>query len=156
MSLSDTISADISKAMKAGQKLRLETLRTILAALKEKTVEKRPQGGITGDDELAVLMQAAKKRREAADIFAQQGRKDIADLEEEELLVIQEYLPKPMTEEALRAIIGRVIASTGASGSKDFGKVMPVVMKEVKGKIDGKIVQSTVKTLLEGSPHGDA
>lgn len=154
MPLSEKISTDISKALKAGEKVRLETLRTVLAALKEKIVERRPQGGISEEDELAVLMQAAKKRREAADIFAQQGRKELASLEEEELLVIQEYLPKQMTGEELRAIVVRVISDTGAAGSKDFGRVMPIVMKEVKGKIDGKLVQSTVKTLLEGPAHG--
>jgi len=154
MSLSEKISTDISKALKAGEKVRLETLRTVLAALKEKIVERRPQSGISEEDELAVLMQAAKKRREAADIFAQQGRKDLASLEEEELLVIQEYLPKQMTGEELRSIVVRVISDTGAAGSKDFGRVMPLVMKEVKGKIDGKLVQSTVKTLLEGPAYG--
>lgn len=154
MPLSEKISADISKAMKAGEKLRLETLRTILAGLKEKVVEKRPQGGITDEDELAVLMQAAKKRREAADIFAQQGRRDLSTQEEEELRIIQEYLPRQMTAEELRVIVDRIVAASGAAGPKDFGKVMPLVMKEVKGKIDGKIVQSTVKTILEGPPHG--
>ncbi|HLF13336.1 MAG TPA: GatB/YqeY domain-containing protein [Bacteroidota bacterium] len=154
MSLSEKISTDLSIAMKAGQKVRLETLRTVLAALKEKLVEKRPQGGMSEDDELTVLMQAAKKRREAADIFGQHGRKDLAALEEEELLVIQEYLPKQLTEDELGAIVRRAIASTGAAGPTDFGRVMPIVMKEVKGKIDGKLVQSTVKTLLEGPAHG--
>jgi uncharacterized protein YqeY len=154
MPLSDTISADISKAMKAGEKLRLETLRTILAALKEKLVEKRPLGGITPDDELAVLMQAAKKRREAADIFSGQGRADLASQEEAELRIIHEYLPKQMTEDDLRVIVARIAAETGAAGPKDFGKVMPLVMKEVRGKIDGKLAQSVVKSILEGPSHG--
>lgn len=156
MSLSDTISADISRAMKAGEKLRLETLRTILAGLKEKLVEKRPQGGMNPEDELTVLMQAAKKRREAAEIYNQQGRRDLASQEEEELRIIQEYLPKQMTEEELRTIVVRIVTGAGATGPKDFGRVMPLVMKEVKGKIDGKLVQSTVKSILEGSPDGAA
>ena len=156
MPLSDTISAHISKAMKAGEKLRLETLRTVLAALKEKLVEKRPLGGMTAEDELAVLMQAAKKRREAADIFARQGRPELAAQEEAELGIIQEYLPKQMSGEELRTIIERIAAEAGATGPKDFGRVMPLVMKEVRGKIDGKLVQSSVKTFLEGPPHGAA
>ncbi len=156
MSLSEQLSADIPKAMKAREKIRLETLRTLLSALKEKIVEKRPTGGITAEDELTVLMQAAKKRREAADIFAQQGRTDLSLLEEAELVIIQEYLPQPLSEAELRAIVDRIIASTGAAGPNDFSKVMPLVMKEVKGKIDGKLVQSTVKLLLEESPHGSA
>ncbi len=153
MSLSERISADITIAMKSRQQLRLETLRTILSALKEKIVEKRP-AEITGEDELAVLMQAAKKRREAADIYAQQGRADLASSEEAELVIIQEYLPRPLSEAELRVIVARVIASTGATRPEDFGRVMPLVMKEVKGKIDGKLVQSTVKLLLEGPAHG--
>ncbi len=155
MPLSDRISADITKAMKARQQLRLETLRTILSALKEKIVERRP-AELTVEDELAVLMQAAKKRREAADIFAKQGRGDLSSSEEAELLIIQEYLPQPLSEAELRTIVARVIAATGAAGPNDFGRVMPLVMKEVKGKIDGKLVQSTVKLLLEGPAHGRA
>lgn len=156
MPLLDTIQADLTKAMKAGEKLRTETLRTILAGLKEKVVEKRPQGGMTPEDELAVLMQAAKKRREAADIFAEKGRGELAAQEEAELRIIQEYLPKPMNEDELRAIIAKVVAATGAAGPADFGKVMPLVMKEVKGKIDGKLVQLNVKSILEGRGHGTA
>jgi uncharacterized protein YqeY len=156
MSLTETISADLTKSMKAGEKLKTETLRTILAGLKEKLVEKRPQGGMTQDDELAVLMQAAKKRREAADIFAREGRTDLSTQEEAELLIIQGYLPKQMTEDELRSIIAKVVSATGASGPGDFGKVMPLVMKEVKGKIDGKLVQSNVKSILEGPANGNA
>ena len=156
MSLSETISADIGKSMKAGDKLRTETLRTVLAGLKEKLVEKRPQGGMSPEDELAVLMQAAKKRREAAEIFASNGRNDLATQEEAELRIIQEYLPKQMTKEELEAIVSRIVSAAGAAGPADFGKVMPLVMKEVKGKIDGKLVQTTVKSILEGPAHGTA
>lgn len=156
MSLADRLSADITASLKGGRKLRLETLRTVLAALKEKMVEKRPAGGITPDDELAVLMQAAKKRREAADIFLEKGRKDLADAEEAELAVIREYLPAQMTPEELTAIVMKTIAAVGAAGPKDFGKVMPAVMREVKGRIDGKVVQTAVKSNLEELSHGDA
>lgn len=156
MALTETISADITKAMKAGDRLRLETLRTILAGLKEKIVEKRTQGGMTPEDELAVLMQAAKKRREAADIFAREGRKELADQEERELRIIREYLPEQMGEEELLGIIARIAAAAGAAGPADFGKVMPRVMGEVKGKIDGKLVQSNVKSYLERLSHGPA
>ena len=156
MSLTETISADLTKSMKAGEKLKTETLRTILAGLKEKLVEKRPQGGMTPEDELSVLMQAAKKRRESAEIFAREGRIDLSTQEEAELLIIQAYLPKQMTEDELRKIIAGIVAATGSSGPADFGKVMPLVMKEVKGKIDGKLVQSNVKSILEGPAHGTA
>jgi uncharacterized protein YqeY len=155
-SLTERISADLTKSMKAGEKLKTETLRTILAGLKEKLVERRPAGGMTPDDELAVLMQAAKRRREAADIFAREGRTDLSTQEEAELLIIQAYLPKAMTEGELRTIIASIVAAAGAKGPGDFGKVMPLVMKEVKGKIDGKLVHSNVKSILEGSANGTA
>jgi len=154
MGLMEKISADITTALKAGEKQRLETLRTLLAALKEMVVEKRPKGGMTAEDELSVLIQAAKKRREAADIYTTHGRTDLASAEEGELRIIQEYLPKPFSQAELETIVRRIVAETAASGPGDFGKVMPLVMKEARGKIDGKIVQSTVKKILEGPADG--
>jgi len=154
MSLTEKISADITAALKSGEKIRLETLRTILAALKEKVVEKRPGGGMTGEDEMTVLIQAAKKRREAADIYKTHGRTELASAEEEELKIIQEYLPKPLTQGELEEMVRKIVTETGASTPGDFGKVMPLVMKEAKGKIDGKTVQSTVKRILEDSADG--
>lgn len=150
ISLAERISADLKTAMKSGAKVRLETLRTVLAALKEKEVEKRPAGGMKTDDELSVLIQASKKRKEAAEIYAGQGRTDLQHQEEEELAIIREYLPAPMTPGELESVVRRVIDESGAEGLGDFGKVMPVVMKEVKGRIDGKTVQATVKKNLEG------
>lgn len=150
MSLVEKISADVKAAMKSGDKLRLETLRMVLAALKEKEVEKRTSGGMEPDDELSVLIQASKKRREAADIYAQQGREDLSSQEERELAIIQEYLPKQMDIGELETVVRRLIAETGAASPGDFGRVMPAVMKEVKGRIDGKTVQATVRKLLEG------
>jgi uncharacterized protein YqeY len=154
MALIDKISADINAALKGGEKTRLETLRTVLAALKEKVVEKRPKGGMTDEDEMTVLIQAAKKRREAADIYTTHGRTELASAEEEELKIIQEYLPKPLSPEELDAIVRKIVMETGAAGAGDFGRVMPLVMKEAKGKIDGKTVQSTVKKILEESADG--
>jgi uncharacterized protein YqeY len=154
MALIDTISAEITSALKKGDQFRLDTLRTILAALKEKVVEKRPLGGMTAEDEMAVLVQAAKKRREAADIFAANNRADLASAEERELKIIQEYLPKPLTQGELEEMVRKTVSETGAAGPGDFGKVMPLVMKAAKGRIDGKTVQSTVKKILEGSPDG--
>jgi uncharacterized protein YqeY len=149
MKLIDRISEDIKAAMKGGAKVRLETLRSIRAALQEKVVERRPSGKEIGEeDELAVLNQASKKRKEAIEIYRTQKREDLAQTEEEELRVIQEYLPKQMSPAELDEVVRRAIASTGASTAKDFGKVMPLVMKEVKGKIDGRLAQETVKRML--------
>ncbi|MGA9118730.1 MAG: GatB/YqeY domain-containing protein [Bacteroidota bacterium] len=149
MSLSETISRDLQAAMKKGDTLRLETLRTIRAALLEKEIEKRGSaGGITPEDELGVLSASAKKRRESIELFRAGNRNELADQEERELAIIQEYLPKQLSAEEVEAIVKQVIQETGASGAKDFGKAMPVAMKSLKGKADGKMVQEMVKRIL--------
>ncbi len=148
MTLLEKIAEDMKVAMKSREQLRLETLRTIRAQLLEKQVEKRPSGGMTPDDEVAVLISAAKKRKESITIFRDNGRNDLADQETKELEIIQEYLPKQISEEEISAFIKKVIVEVGAATAKDFGKVMPVVMKELKGKADGKIINDVVTDLL--------
>lgn len=152
MGLKDTISNDLKTAMKGGDKLRLETLRGIRAALMEKEIERR--GGDTpmgAEDEVAVLLSAAKRRKESIEQFAKGGRQDLVDQESRELAIIQEYLPKQMGREEIVEVIRKIVAETGAQSAKDFGKVMPVAMKELKGKADGKVVQELVKELLAGA-----
>ena len=148
MMLIDKISEDLKSAMKSGDKLRVETLRTLRAGLLEKQVEKRPSGGMNADDEMTVLISASKKRKEAIDIYRQNARGDLADQEEKELNIIQEYLPKQLSASEIENVVKKAITEVGANGAKDFGKVMPVVMKELKGKADGKLIQETVKRSL--------
>lgn len=148
MTLLDKISEDMKVSMKSGEKLRLETLRTIRAGLLEKQVEKRPSGGMTPDDELVVLNAASKKRKEAATIYRENGRPELADQEEQELVIIQGYLPKQLSSGEVESIIQKIIQAFGVASAKDFGKIMPLVMKELKGKADGKLIQETVKKLL--------
>jgi hypothetical protein len=149
MALKDTISEHLKAAMKSGDKLRLETLRTLRAALMEKEIELRGTGKVlTPDEELAVLTGAAKRRKESIEQFERGGRKDLVDQETSELRIIQEYLPRQMTREEVVQTIRQIIAGAGASGPSDFGKVMPVAMKQLKGRIDGKVVQEVVKELL--------
>jgi uncharacterized protein YqeY len=149
MGLKEKISEDMKTAMKSGDKFRLETLRTLRAVLLEKEIEKRGvQGGVTPDDEIGVLTAAAKKRRESIEMFEKGGRKDLVDQETRELAIIQEFLPKQMTMEEVTLLVKNIIAETGAASAADFGKVMPAVMKQVKGKADGRAVQELVKTLL--------
>ena len=138
----------MKSAMKSGKKLRLETLRMIRAGLLEKQVEKRPSGGMTGEDEVAVLVAAAKKRKEAVTIYREKGREDLARTEEEELGIIQEYLPKQLSAAEIEELVKKAVSASGAATAKDFGKVMPIVMKELKGKADGKLVQEIVKRTL--------
>jgi len=149
MGLKEKISDDMKLAMKSGDKLRLETLRTLRAVLMEKEIERRGSGtGMTADDESGVLATAAKRRRESIEQFQKGRRPDLVDQEMKELAIIQEYLPKQMSEDEVTAVISKVIAEVAAASAADFGKVMPAVMKQVKGKADGKMVQDLVKKLL--------
>jgi hypothetical protein len=147
MTLSEKVNNDLKDAMKRGDKTRLETLRLIRAHLVE--LSKRGTGKeITPDEELSVLTGAIKKRREAIEMYEKGGRKDLADQERRELDIITTYLPKQMNREEAEAVIQRIIGETGAGSAKDFGKVMPLAMKELKGRIDGKVVQEIVKAKL--------
>lgn len=149
MGLTEKIADDLKTAMKARDITRLETLRTLRAALLEKQVERRPSGiDVTTEDELAILLAASKKRKEAMEIYSANNRQDLASQEELELQIIQEYLPKQLTIEEVREIVKKIITDVGASSDKDFGKVMGPVMKELKGKSDGKVIQDTVKSML--------
>ena len=150
MTLMQKISEEIKFAMKSGNKLRLETLRTVRESLLEKEVEKRPSGGMTPEDEISVLISASKKRKESMDIFRQNNRNDLADQEEQELKIIFEYLPKQLTEEEIVQTVKKYLQQTGANSPKDFGKVMPLVIRELKGKADGKLIQDIVKRSLGG------
>lgn len=147
MAVRDRINEDLKQAMKSGDKLRLETLRTIRAQMIE--LEKRGLGReITPDDELGVLNSALKKRKEAIEMYEKGGRAELVQQERSELEIITSYLPKQLSEEEASAIISKILADTGATTQKDFGKVMPLAMKELKGKIDGKVVQELIKKRL--------
>jgi hypothetical protein len=149
MSLKERIGDDLKAAMKSGDTVRRETLRTLRAVLLEKEIEKRGGGpGMTGDDEIAALTGAAKKRKESIEQFTLGGRPELADQEAKELAIIQEYLPQPLSPAEIAAIVKGAIADAGATGPSDFGKVMPLVMKQVRGKADGKAVQELVKQAL--------
>lgn len=150
MTLSTRISDDMKAAMKSGDKLTLETLRTLRAAILE--FEKRQVGSTPGpDDELTILTTAAKKRREAIDQYRQAGREDLATQEEAELAVIARYLPAQLSDEELLETIKAALARDNATDMKDLGRVMGPLMKELKGKADGAKVQTLVRSLLGGA-----
>jgi uncharacterized protein YqeY len=147
MALKDKINEDLKAAMKAGDKLRIETIRGIRAAI----IEFEKSGAdreMSPDDEMKALTGAAKKRREAIELYANNNRPELAEKERQELAIIQEYLPQQLTREEIVARVQQVIAETGAAGPQDTNKVIPVVMKEMKGKADGKLVQEVVKERL--------
>ncbi len=152
MGLKEKISEDLKASMKAGDKTRTETLRTLRAALVEREIEKRGSGnGMTPEDEIAVMTTAAKKRRESIELFEKGGRQDLVNQESQELAIIQDYLPKQMTEQEVEDAIRAVITETGAASPADFGKVMPQVMKQLKGRADGRMIQEKVRKALGGA-----
>ncbi|MDH3252511.1 MAG: GatB/YqeY domain-containing protein [Ignavibacteria bacterium] len=147
--LKDRISEDLKRAMKAGDKIRVETLRTLRAALIEKEIEKRGSGsGMDPEDELGVLATAVKKRRESIEHFEKAGRAELVAQEGSEIEIIQEYLPEQLSETEVLAVIEEIVSSTGADTIADFGKVMPLVMKQLKGKADGRRIQELVRSRL--------
>jgi len=147
MSLKDKINEDLKSAMKSGDKTRLETIRMLRAQILE--FEKSGAGrDMNDDDAMKILLSAAKKRKESIEIYEKAGRKELADKEAKEIEIIQEYLPKQLTKEDAEAIVSKIIADLGVTSAKEMGKVMPAVMKELKGKIDGKIINELVKQKL--------
>lgn len=152
MSLMQQIGEDIKTAMKAKDKLRLETLRGIKKVLLEKEVSVRPSGQteLTPDQEIEALSQIAKQRRDSIEQFTSAGRQDMADQEAAELKIIEEFLPAQLSDAEIAAAVAEVIAQVGASSAKEMGKVMGPVMAKLKGKADGKKVQAAVKAQLAG------
>ncbi|MBI4428542.1 MAG: GatB/YqeY domain-containing protein [Ignavibacteriales bacterium] len=151
MTLEKKINEDLKAAMKSGDQIKLNTVRSLRAHIIKLT--KRGTGNmLTSDEELSVLMTAAKKRREAIEMYQKGGRRDLVEQEQKELEVINGYLPQPMSREEAEEVVLRIIARANASTAKDLGKVMPLAMKELKGKIDGKVVQEVVRQKLGGAP----
>lgn len=147
MSLEQTITEQMKAAMKSGDKVRLDTVRSIRAAILEFNTSGIGKP-MTEDDEVKIVQKLAKKRKDSIEIYKTHGRIEAAEKEQEELTILEEFLPKQLDESEIKTIVERVIAETGATGSKDFGKVIGASMKELRGKADGTIVQTLVKSLL--------
>ncbi|EAW39131.1 GatB/YqeY domain-containing protein [Lyngbya sp. PCC 8106] len=150
MSLKDQISEEIKAAMKAKDKVRLEAVRSIKKVLieKESEVKGKGQETLTPEQELEVLMQQAKQRRDSIEQYDKAGREDLAETEKAELVIIEEFLPQQLSDAEVATIIDEVIAEVNASSPKDMGKVMGPVMQRLKGQADGKKVQELVKVKL--------
>jgi uncharacterized protein YqeY len=147
MALTEKINDDLKAAMKSGDSIKLNTIRSIRSKIIE--LSKRGTGStMTPEDELTILLSEAKKRKEAIEMYQKGGRTDLSDQEQRELEIINEYLPKQMSREEAGDMVKKIIQEVGAISGKDFGKVMPAAMKELKGKIDGKVVQEIVKEQL--------
>ena len=148
MSLKEQLMQDMKVAMKAKQAERLGTIRQLRSAIKNKEIELRHDL----DDEaiLGVIGTAVKQRREAAQMYNDNNRLELAAKEETEMAILQEYLPAQLSEADVREIVIAVIAESGATSIKDMGKVMPQVMGKTKGSADGKLVNQLVRELLAG------
>ena len=143
MTLKETITKEMTAAMKSGDKVRLETVRSVRAGILE--YEKSGKGDITEEASLQVVMQQVKKRKETIEIATKVGRMEMVAEEEAQLKILQEFLPKQLNEDEVRAEVKRIAEQVG---SKEFSKVMPMVMKELKGKADGKLVGEIVKQVI--------
>ncbi len=147
MTLTEKLSNDIKDAMKAKEKGRLSILRMIKSTIKNKEIDK---GDILDDDEVqAVLRSFVKRAKDSIEQFSNAGRTELAEKEQEELKIIQEYLPKQLDEDEIKTLVQDTINETGASGPKEMGKVMKAVMAKARGLADGKTVNKFVKEMLE-------
>ena len=147
MSLNEQITEALKLAMKAKDQAGLRALRAIKAEL---LLLKTKEGGgeISAEDELGSLVKMAKQRRDSISIFREQNREDLAVKEEEELVVIEQFLPKQMSRDELETEISKIIQEVGASSMKDMGRVMGVASGKLKGRADGKLISEVVKQLL--------
>ena len=147
MSLSDQISEQMKTAMKAKDATSLRGLRAIKSALMLLATQ---EGGkvITEEDEMATLVKMAKQRKDSLGIYQEQNRPDLAVIEEEELAIIEKFLPSQLNEEEVHTEIKSIIALTGSAGMKDMGKVMGMANGKLQGRADGKMIADMVKALL--------
>ena len=148
MTLIDQLQKAMQMALKSSENDRVRTLRTLIAKLKDKSIEKGDE--LSDEEEIKILQTASKQRKEAAEMFTKGNRTELAESELNELSIIKEYLPEELSEENLIEIIDKIINETGAESMQDMGKVMSKVMQIASGKSDGNIVQQIVKKRLSG------
>jgi hypothetical protein len=148
MSLKSTIESDMKEAMRAKDKDRLRALRAIKSMIMLEVTKEGSADELSEEDEIKLLSKAAKQRRDSIEIYQKQERTDLAEVEIQELTVIEAYLPKQLSEEELKTKIEGFIKEVGASSARDMGKVMGLANKELAGKADGKVIASIVKSLL--------
>ncbi len=147
MSLEETINEELKKAIKSGDKIRMETLRSIRAAI----VEFKKSGigrDLNRDEELKILQSGIKKRRDAIELYQRGGREDLAKQEQKEIEIIMEFMPEQYDEGKVREILTKIISEIGATSLKDLGKVMATAMQSLKGKADGSLVQKIAREIL--------
>lgn len=148
MSLEQQIMTELKAAMLAKNEAALRSLRAIKAAILLAKTAEGGSGELKADEEMKLLQKLVKQRRDSLEIFQQQNRPDLAAKEQEELDVIEKFLPKQMSPEELKVALEKIVGDLGASGPGDLGKVMGVASKQLAGKADGKAIAAMVKDLL--------
>lgn len=148
MALEERVNEELKKAIKVGDKIRMNTLRSLRASI----IEFHKSGlnrEMDPEDELKILQSAVKKRKDAIELYRKGNRMDMVETELQELKIIEEFLPAQMTESEIQSKLQEIISQVGATSLKDLGKVMSNAMKELKGKADGSLIQSIAKKILE-------
>ena len=150
MGLKETLKSDLTEAIRSSDKVVSGTIRMVLTAITNEEVSGKEARVLTQDEIITVLSREAKKRREAAEEFAKANRPDKSAEEKAEGEVIAKYLPAQLSEEDIKKMIAAAVASTGAAGPGDMGKVMGAIKGQIAGKADGSLVSSLVKAALAG------
>ena len=148
MSLELKITTALKEAMKTKNQIALTALRAIKAAILLHKTQKSSDGELSQEDEMKILQKLVKQRKDSANIYTAQGRNDLADPELKEAELIQQFLPKALSDEEVKEVVKSIIEETGAQGMKDMGKVMGVSTKKLMGKADGKMISKIVKEFL--------
>ncbi|BBM70049.1 GatB/YqeY domain-containing protein [Rhodothermus marinus] len=150
MSLKEKLTEDLKAAMRARDEARLRTIRALRAALMEREIAERKGGEatLTPEQELEVLQKEAKRRREAIEQFRAAGREDLVQKEAEELKIIEEYLPRQLSDDEIRAVLEEIIEAVGARSVRDMGRVMKEAMARMRGQADGRRVSELARELL--------
>jgi len=147
MSLLKNITDEMYLSMKSGDKEKANTLRTLISKLKDQQIKLRKD--ISDEEALKIIKTLVKQRKESAEIYSKAGREELAQKENFEISILDNYLPKLMSEEDVLSLIKKIVNETNAKDLSDIGKVMPLVMQRGKGKVDGKIANSILRSLLE-------
>lgn len=150
MEILKRIEEDLSASLKARDNIRVSTLRMVKSALKNAEIEKRQKGSLTEEDIIGVLSSLVKQRRESVEQYTKAGRFDLAEREQQEIGIIQEYLPKQLSKEELDSLIRQAIQDAGISSVKEIGRLMKVLMPKIKGRADGKFVNERAREIIEG------
>ena len=147
MSLLKSITNEMYSSMKSGDKEKANTLRTLISKLKDQQIKLRED--ISDEETLKIIKTLVKQRRESAEIYSKAGREELAEKENFEIRILDNYLPKLMSDEDVLSLIKKIVEETNAKYLSDIGKVMPLVMQRGKGKVDGKIANRILRSLLE-------